>query len=339
MAEGDFPKSDGDILFASEVNKIKANLISFPVLNKIRQQQDRSVDISSNKEDIFSDAYIDSNGREDTVNTGNTTALYNSALLTYSNDNATASGTTEELGAYSATATNKTTNMEYTCSANADLYVKDLQMNCDGSGTGTMTVQLERVTGSGEYTTIYTKSGTYSSGTSNFASTLADYGGVYIPSGKNFKVLCTLNANDLHQENISQPTVSGTLFDIDEGRASGSTSNRVIFGASGGISCESITTTSGTTKVIEHTIPAGTFSSTVSTLIGKALIYGTETGASITHRLENATENSGDIADGVLGGFTAFTSEPTKYIVKLTAKSSGATPGYPIVKGAGVFSE
>ena len=63
MAEGDFPKSDGDILFASEVNKIKANLISFPVLNKIRQQQDRSVDISSNKEDIFSDAYIDSNGR------------------------------------------------------------------------------------------------------------------------------------------------------------------------------------------------------------------------------------------------------------------------------------
>ncbi len=330
--------TNGTVANATEVNANVNKSLSLPILNKIRQNQDRSVDTSSNKEDIFSDAYIDSNGRQDTVNTGNTTALFNGSLTTYSNDNATASGTTEELGAYTAAA-NKTTNMEYTCSANADLYVKDLQMVCDGSGTGTMTVKLERVTGSGEYTTIYTKSGTYSAGTSNFASTLADYGGVYIPSGKNFKVLCTLNGNDLNQESSSQPTVSGTLFDIDEGKASGSTSNRVIFGASGGISCESITTTSGTTKVIEHTIPAGTFSSTVSTLIGKALIYDTETGASITHRLENATENSGDIADGEIGEFTAFTSEPTKYIVKLTAKSSGATPGYPIVKGSGVLSE
>jgi hypothetical protein len=331
--------TNGTVANATEVNANVNKSLSLPILNKIRQNQDRSVDTSSNKEDIFSDAYTDSNGRQNTVNTGNTTALFNSSLTTYSNDNATASGTTEELGAYSATATAKTTNMEYTCSANADLYVKDLQMVCDGSGTGTMTVKLERVTGSGEYTTIYTKSGTYSGGTSNFASTLADYGGVYIPSGKNFKVLCTLNGNDLNQENSSQPTVSGTLFDIDEGKASGSTSNRVIFGSSGGISCESITTTSGTTKVIEHTIPAGTFSSTVSTLLGKALIYDTETGASITHRLENATENSGDIADGELGTFTAFTSEPTKYIVKLTAKSSGAAPGYPIVKGSGVISE
>jgi hypothetical protein len=331
--------TNGTVADATEVNANVNKSLSLPILNKVRQNQDRSVDTSSNKEDIFSDAYIDANGRQDTVNTGNTTALYNSSLLTYSNDNATASGTTEELGAYSATPTNKTTNMEYTCSANADLYVKDLQMVCDGSGTGTMTVKLERVTGSGEYTTIYTKSGTYSSGTSNFASTLADYGGVYIPNGKNFKVLCTLNANDLHQENTSQPTVSGTLFDIDEGKASQSTANRVIFGSSGGISCESITTTSNTTKVIEHTIPAGTFSSTVSTLIGKALIYSTETGASITHRLENATENSGDIADGELGTFTAFTSEPTKYIVKLTSKSSGATPGLPVIKGSGVLSE
>ena len=35
MAEGDFPKSDGDILFASEINKLQ-NLFALTTLNKIR---------------------------------------------------------------------------------------------------------------------------------------------------------------------------------------------------------------------------------------------------------------------------------------------------------------
>lgn len=341
MAEGDFPKSDGDILFASEINKIKSETKSFATLNKIRQQQDRSVSSSNNKDDIFSDAYTDSNGRENTVNTSNTTALFSSSLQAYANDNATASGTSEELGAYVNTnPAYKTTVMDMTCTANTDVYVKDVQFVTDNSGSGTMTVSLERVASSGNFETILTKSGSYGSGTSNFATSLSDYGGVYIPSGKRFKIAITISGNDMHyDQNTSQTSVSGTLFDIDSGRAANDPNDRVIFGSSGGITCESITTTASVTKVVEHTIPSGTFSSTVSTLIGKALIFDTETGATITHRLENATENSGDIADGVLGGFTAFTSEPTKYIIKLTAASSGATPGYPIIKGAGVFSE
>ena len=110
--------------------------------------------------------------------------------------------------------------------------------------------------------------------------------------------------------------------------------------AGGGIEVTKMIGTTSTTKVVEHTIPSGTFASNVSTLIGKALIKDTETGATITHRLENGSENSGDIADGELGTFTAFTSEPTKYIVKLTSKSSGTpSAGYPRIKGAGVLSE
>jgi hypothetical protein len=331
--------TNGTVANATEVNANVNKSLSLPILNKIRQQQDRSVDDSFNNDDIFSDAYIDANGRENTVNTGNTTALYNATVDTYSNDNATASGTTEELGAYTASP-NKTTTMEYTCSADVDLYVKDVQFLTDNSGSGTLTVSLERNTGSGTYTTILSKSGTYGSGTSNFATTLSEYNGVYIPAGKNFKVACSISGNDMHYESgVAQPVVSGSVFDIDAGSAAGSASHRVIFGASGGITCESITTSASTTKVIEYTVPSGTFSATVSSLLGKALIYATETGATITHRLENGSENSGDIADGEIGEFTAFTSEPTKYIVKLTAASSGATPGYPSIKGSGVISE
>ena len=93
------------------------------------------------------------------------------------------------------------------------------------------------------------------------------------------------------------------------------------------------------TSIIVHDIPSGTFNNTSNTLIGKALIEDWENGISIQHRLENATEDSGWIEDGVIGEFTAFTSEPTKYIVKLIPKNTSPTAGYPSIKGSGVSVE
>ena len=124
MAEGDFPKSDGDILFASEINKLQ-NLFALTTLNKIRQQQDRSVE-TSYQDDIFSDAYIDADGREDSVNTGNTTALYNSGLLTYANDNASATGSDESSGAVGSSVDANSTAYDLNCTANSDLYIKEI---------------------------------------------------------------------------------------------------------------------------------------------------------------------------------------------------------------------
>lgn len=333
MAEGDFPKSDGDILFASEVNKIKANLISFPVLNKIRQQQDRSVDTSNNNDDIFSDAYIDSTGREDTVNTGNTTALYNSNAATYSNDNSTAAGSTENSGDPGASGAHDSTSGSFTISgtANANILITEAEFENDNSATTTATIKVQRG-GTGDFVTIASNSAT-GSGTVPIAFTTANYNGVFIESGDNFQVVMTASPAEMKVKNGVSMAYTGTKFDLD------ATSNSLYAVSSGGITVDGLTTTTSTTKVIEHTIPSGTFPSNVSALIGKSMIDSTETGASITHRLENATENSGDIADGVMGGFTAFTSEPTKYIVKLTSKSTGTpTAGLPRIKGSGVFA-
>jgi len=100
----------------------------------------------------------------------------------------------------------------------------------------------------------------------------------------------------------------------------------------------SVESTDSYFSIIQHTIPTGFFNSTASTLIGKALYADWESGVSVEHKIQNATEDSGWVADGVLGSFTAFTSEPTKYLVKLTPKSSPTT-GYPSIKGSGVYVE
>ena len=98
-------------------------------------------------------------------------------------------------------------------------------------------------------------------------------------------------------------------------------------------------TTEDFESLIHHTIPTGTFSSTTSSLIGKALVSDWESGASIQHKITNATEDSGWITDGEIGSFTAFTSEPTQYLVRLTPKSTSPTIGYPSIKGIGVIAE
>jgi len=92
-------------------------------------------------------------------------------------------------------------------------------------------------------------------------------------------------------------------------------------------------------SIIEHDIPSGTYPSNISKLIGKVLYADWESGVSIQHKLKNATEDSGWINDGELGTFTAFTSEPTQYVVKLIPRSTSPTSGYPSIKGAGFYTE
>lgn len=94
------------------------------------------------------------------------------------------------------------------------------------------------------------------------------------------------------------------------------------------------TSSSDYDNIIAHTIPSGTFSSTVSKAIMGTILPEWETGANIQFKLTNAGEDSGWLeADDVVQSFTAFTSEPTTCIVKLIPKSSSPTAGYPSIRG------
>jgi len=80
--EGIFPKSDGDILYASEVNRVHTNINE---ITKQQLQQNINILISAesssanleNYDTMISDRFIDADGQLNTVDTTNTTANFN----------------------------------------------------------------------------------------------------------------------------------------------------------------------------------------------------------------------------------------------------------------------
>ena len=67
---------DGDIIEASETNQDNAEAYTISGLNLVRMLQDREIDFSSGGFDWWGDAYVDSNGRMNSVDTGNTDATF-----------------------------------------------------------------------------------------------------------------------------------------------------------------------------------------------------------------------------------------------------------------------
>ena len=87
--------------------------------------------------------------------------------------------------------------------------------------------------------------------------------------------------------------------------------------------------------IITHNIPSGTFSSTISTSFGTALVEDWEEGDGIQYKLTGTggAEDTGWLNYNEVSTFTAFTAEPDTCIVKLIPKSTNPTLGYPSVKG------
>ena len=92
-------------------------------------------------------------------------------------------------------------------------------------------------------------------------------------------------------------------------------------------------------SIIIHNIPTGTFKSAISTCIGVPKLVDYEDGSSVQYKLTNTTEDSGWLDANVVSSFTAFTSEPTKCIVKLVPKSASPTPGFPSISGFCVYGD
>jgi hypothetical protein len=97
-----------------------------------------------------------------------------------------------------------------------------------------------------------------------------------------------------------------------------------------------VATTTG--SLIEHAIPSGTFSSTISSAILSPIVANWEAGAAIEYKLTNASEDTGWLNADTVSSFTAFTSQPTKVIIRLVPKSSSPTVGYPAIRGFGVYA-
>jgi len=100
--------------------------------------------------------------------------------------------------------------------------------------------------------------------------------------------------------------------------------------------------TDGTSETVDsliyHTIPSGSFSTTMSNAIGVPFVEDWETGADIKYKLTGTggAEDTGWLDCGVtpeISSFTAFTAEPDTLIVKLVQKTTSPTASYPSIKG------
>jgi len=90
---------------------------------------------------------------------------------------------------------------------------------------------------------------------------------------------------------------------------------------------------------LTHTIPSGTFSSTLSSSYATFKAVGWETGADVQYKLTNATEDTGYLNMNEVAEFTALTSTPTKMIVKLIPKGTAPTSGFPSISGVTLFAD
>jgi hypothetical protein len=93
---------------------------------------------------------------------------------------------------------------------------------------------------------------------------------------------------------------------------------------------------------VQMAIPSGTFSSTVSSVIGVPLIEDWEADADIQYKFTGTAgaEDTGWLAcanSPLVSTFTAFTAEPDTLIVKLIPKTTSPTAGFPSIKGFAVF--
>tara|TARA_R100001244_G_C5171093_1_gene131655 strand:- start:149 stop:1105 length:957 start_codon:yes stop_codon:yes gene_type:complete len=312
--------TNGTVADATEVNANFSFLLTFPILNKIRQQIDRSVSVSLNKDDIFSDAFIDASGRENYVNTGNTTAGYSGA---YKCKNWSTTVTTQTETPNNDT---DTTGITSTFVATDDCIITELIYKPDGS-SGTTTFKFTFSVNSVVLCEVSDTAPSLST-SKTFTLTASDWGAV-IESGDtvDFVITRTGGVARIGRDNTTV-FASSTLITTPSSEF-----------MAGSITATQVTATNSTSSIVEMDIPTGTFSSTVNKLTGKSMIASTETTATIEHRLENATEDSGWILGGDLGSFTALTSEPTKYKIRLTSASSAASFGVPAIKGSGVYSQ
>jgi len=97
-------------------------------------------------------------------------------------------------------------------------------------------------------------------------------------------------------------------------------------------------TTEDYSNTILHTVPTGSFSSTISSCFGSALVADWESGADIQYKLTGTAgaEDTGWLTYNEISTFTPFTAEPDTCIVKLIPKTTTPTAGYPSINAFGV---
>ena len=306
--------SDGDELSEGYFNGISGFLAPPLIRNLIRQLQNRSVVFSADGGE-WAEAYTDSNGRLNSV--ASATAFYNSL------EEKVVAGVDDEASGDTTSDPNSFTNPSYAFDGDRTTYARktidggsrswSLGKTFTAKNVNLVQYRVAGKVGGGSFHTI--KMQTYDGATWNDETTVG-YGAE--TSLQYYEDSYELNSS-----------VEGVRFLFTgDGHASGTLDFRVLNITYGDMADNTVVT---------HDLPSGSFSSTISSCFGSALVADWETGANIQYKLTNATSDTGWLTYNEVSSFTAFASEPTTCIVKLIPKTTSPTTGYPSIKGFAVY--
>lgn len=311
--------------FSTELNQNFNAIFTQAGLNQIRQQIDRAITFSAGEIEGWCEAYIDSNGRGNSVTTTvtSTSAQYDNGNASYhpkfmfydkndSVDNSSSFTTPysafdedASTNAYLGGATTTSAETVYFDVTFGATTIGDIRIDCVISANTTLTngadIILQTYNGS-----VWADEATLNSVGSGSAS----YDSTY-----------SLNSS-----------VQGVRLKLVKNATAGSGQGQYT------VSLFYETTHTQIESIITHTIPSGTFSATITEAIGVPFIDNWETGANIQYKLTGTggAEDTGWLSCGVtptISTFTAFTAEPDTLLVKLIPKTTSPTNDYPSIKG------
>lgn len=281
----------GEVLTAGQLDTMYSAGWSVMLKNHIRQLIDRTGVYSADESDLWGDAFIDNTGRNDSV--------YGEGI---NPQNVSKGNNNDVVTSYT---------IDYTINED-NTFIS--QVGIGGSGQ-TVTIDIA-ISGTGS---VANKTGQ----TLNDVSfTESDYSSLF-SDGDTVTVTVTKTAGAQLYVDQSGSSMSGKYADRDSGEnqgPNGGPTYEAVFSKSGTdatFDTDKYKTVSSATEFVYMEVPTGTFSATISSAVGSAIVEDWETGATIRFKLTNATEDSGWINQNEVTEFTAFTSEPTTLIVEM----------------------
>lgn len=297
--------------------------LSLACQNHIRQLMLAAQTYGVDKNDLYGDGYSSITGRNNTVSSDNTLTVAKFDTNKYKYyayaPTATDNGLTYG-GAFNPTSSDFAYNI-VTSTAGLITTLSVITDGVDSAKNATVTI-----TGGGITGTKTTGMPTTNGATFTFTLSELDYNGI-LPAGT-VTISLAISGRAVRVSSTNQ-SYSGSLYSI---------TNQIVPQATpvGVFKTYAVSANAGQ---ILHTLPAGTFSSGVTSAYFKCLVANTETGASIQYKLQSAgADDTGWINDGEVANFSAFSSQPTKLIVKLIPKGSGPTAFYPAIYGVSGIS-
>lgn len=307
--------TNGDVLYAADLNLDYQYLFRTIGCDYIRQLMDRAITYSRGSFDGWAEAYIDSNGRSNSVTT--TTCGFNTNRYFFNGFTLTANTDTNS----ETTKTTDVISTTVTCSALSNLIITNVKAQAGGSGTRTFSVEIK--VGTETLASKNSSAGTYNITPASIDFTKNDYTRP-IKTSETFTITTSVVGGSTDLENLSAQSFTGSYFSF---------SNQTINGSSGtAVTIVGTQVTLDTSEEITHLLPGGTFSPTISSAIGVPLISHWETGADIQYKLQTFDWSTLDttthvilVADWVdttnfsINNCVCYELSPGKYILWCTS--------------------